>query len=77
MVDNVLWIITDDQMRWTLSKMPEDAEAARGQGRGVQSGLCRGAVVRAGACLDSDEPLPARSRLLHKCDAPAICRPGP
>ena len=23
MVDNVLWIITDDQMRWTLSRMPK------------------------------------------------------
>lgn len=32
MVDNVLWIITDDQMRWTLSKMPKTRKRLVGKG---------------------------------------------
>ncbi|MDZ5661868.1 sulfatase-like hydrolase/transferase [Nocardioides sp. S-58] len=32
MVDNVLWIITDDQMRWTLSRMPRTRKRLVGKG---------------------------------------------
>ena len=54
-VDNVLWIITDDQMRSSLRSMDRTWKRLV-DGGAVPARVCRDAVVRAGARVDTDKP---------------------
>ena len=69
--DNVLWIITDDQMRSTLRTMDRTWRRLVGKGSGSGGGT-RDAVVRAGSRVDPHQSLPAQPWVQHQHDPSAV-----